>query len=121
MFAAFLLPVAQLVYWLSLSWARTLTTDWLGTLGQSLGLALATAALTTLLAYSLVYASRWNPLQRLRWLARFSTIGYVVPGAVIGMGVLVLAQGGMHWAAKNLDLNLSFLLYSTAGALVYAY
>src|SRR5687768_1459672 len=87
---AFLLPVGQLTLWSLRAWAEGRVAHDLGALlANTLGLAAVAAVLTCLLAVVLAYAGRLHPSRATRWSARFASLGYALPGAVIAVGVLI--------------------------------
>jgi iron(III) transport system permease protein len=55
----------------------------------SLGVALATALLTVALALLLLYAVRVARSRGMMLLARLATVGYALPGTILGLGLLI--------------------------------
>lgn len=121
----FVLPCLQLGYWASLTFSYPALLELLDIAWQSLALATAAAALTTGMAFFLLYFSRWNRLHSLRLLAKSASIGYTIPGAVIAIGVMIptlaLDQYLSGWFSRHFDVQTGLLLNGTGLALVYAY
>lgn len=84
------LPVGQLTSWSALTYGKVLSPDFFVQLGRSLGLSLGAAVIITAVATLFAYAAKLHPAGWLRFLNRFSTLGYASPGAVIAIGVMVL-------------------------------
>lgn len=89
----FLYPLGRLMVWAfqsrhlidrSIVWDR---------IGNTLSLALVTALILTLLSVWLVYAHRLHPLPWLRRSIAVASMGYAIPGAVIAVGMMMLAGG----------------------------
>lgn len=130
---AFLLPVGQLILWtineINSPTVNLLSESMLGYARNSFTLAFLSALLIMLLAMVVAYTTRSSTVgatQRPRWLARLMTIGYAMPGAVIGAGVLIVvnpidgsitdfAANYLGWAQPG------YLLTGTILALCYAY
>ena len=84
-----------------------------------------TAALAVLLALLLAYSLRLAPSPVTRITARLAALGYAVPGAVIAVGVLIVAGwidnrllGGLR---QWLGLSPGLVFSGTVAALVFAY
>jgi iron(III) transport system permease protein len=85
--AAFAIPVGQLLLWAKGVAARDLDDRYLGYLGHSLLLATLAALLVGACALLLAYARRRHADPAMALVARFSTLGYAVPGAVLAIGI----------------------------------
>ena len=80
-------PVAQLLRWALQSWARALDWRLLAYLGTSVGLAAGAALVILTLAVLIAYATRLRAGRMVSTLARWTTSGYAVPGAVLAVGI----------------------------------
>ena len=121
----FVVPVAQLVTWSSLSALRSsgggVDARYLGYLGNSLAVAALAAVGCALLAVLISSASRLGGGRSTRGLARLATVGYAVPGPVVAIGVLAMLAAvdavldvlGIAWGGV--------LVTGTLAGLVYAY
>lgn len=130
---AFLLPVTQLLIWslneISNPTVNLLRASMLGYAGNSFTLSILSALVIVVLALLIAYATRSDGVgsgRRPRWLARLMTVGYAMPGAVIGAGVLTVVNpidGAVtDFVAEYLGwMQPGYLLTGTILALCYAY
>jgi iron(III) transport system permease protein len=130
---AFLLPIGQLSMWaineIQNPTVNLLTESLLGYARNSFMLSIISAVIVMLFALLIAYTTRSssvNTRQQSRFLARLTTIGYAMPGAVIGAGVLVVVNpidGAVtDFAAEYLGwVRPGYLLTGTVMALCYAY
>lgn len=84
----FLIPLLQLLYWAVALDGGGRARAW-SHLGNSLWLALATAAVLSAIALLFAYAWKLHNVRWLRTLGRLGTMGYAVPGAVVALGVML--------------------------------
>ncbi|MCC5845997.1 MAG: iron ABC transporter permease [Verrucomicrobia bacterium] len=112
----FLYPLQKLIRWAWLSREIGIHPGMGPRILHSLTLALGAAVLLTFLAVISVYAQRLCASRRLTLLARLSTLGYAVPGAVVAVGVMVtLAFIDRHIPVRG------FFLSGTLFAICFAY
>ncbi len=128
----FVLPLALFVYWVAGDPALA-GQDWLGRLvpvtRNSVILAMVAALLVVGLAMVVAYAQRLagqGPLgAAVAIAARFSGLGYAMPGTVIAVGLLApltLADTALAGLLERLfGIDAGLLLTGTAGALLFAY
>ncbi len=64
-------------------------TDTVSALSHSLELAALACVLTVLIALALIYANRERSSSPLTWTTRLASLGYALPGAVLGLGILI--------------------------------
>ncbi|MDQ4131081.1 MAG: iron ABC transporter permease, partial [Actinomycetota bacterium] len=124
---AFLVPLVQLLLWVDVDGMRGLSGSldrrYLHFLADSLRLAFAAAACCVALAALVTNGTRLQGGRLIRSAAHLTTIGYVVPGPVVAIGVLVivvatdraLGVGGLGLSGGSLLVTGSLL------GLVYAY
>ena len=117
----FLLPVSQLMYWAFLTFETMFTAELFWIAVQSFGVALTAAFLIVAVALALIYFSRWNYLEKLHVFKKLATIGYVIPGAIIGIGIIRSSQTIIDFFSDNLNLEIGFLFYGSSVVLIYAY
>jgi iron(III) transport system permease protein len=86
---AFVVPMVQIVAWSLQVWREHLDERYWGFVWNTLQLALATAAFTTVLALLLSWLRRWHTDAATAWLSRLAVIGYAIPGVVLAVGVFV--------------------------------
>jgi iron(III) transport system permease protein len=130
---AFILPVGQLVAWaiseMQSPTVNILSESMLNYTSNSFWLASVAALIVMFLALILAYITRQTSThqrQGTRFLARLTTIGYAMPGAVIGAGVLTAinpVDGAVtDFATDYLGwVRPEYLLTGTIIALSYAY
>lgn len=82
-------------------------------------LALSSAVLAIIIALFIAYAVRLNPHMLSHLLSRIASLGYAVPGSVIGVGVL-LSFGYIQKTSHALGLSNVIIIGSIAG-LIFAY
>ena len=80
-------PVAQLLWWTLQSWARAIDWRLVTYLGTSIGLAAAATFGILTLAVLIAYTTRLRAGRMVSSLARWTTSGYAVPGAVLAVGI----------------------------------
>lgn len=109
----FLLPVAQLIHWSFLAMSPEFLTSVLHTLWQSVFIATLTAVVVMVLAVLLIYLARWSQRSYVEFVARTSTVGYAVPGAIIALGAVIMGLG--------FDRIFGLGLHGTLFILIWAY
>ncbi|MGC6472866.1 MAG: ABC transporter permease [Parvibaculales bacterium] len=118
----FVVPVMVLVQ-LALSTTPE-PAGFLPALGNSVGLALGAGLVTILIGLVLVLGQRFNPSKTAAKITQFASIGYAVPGTVLGLGVLICLSSADDVLAKiNLHLPMSMTLFLTGSVfgLLFAY
>ncbi|MEM6377510.1 MAG: iron ABC transporter permease, partial [Bacteroidota bacterium] len=88
---------------------------------QSFGLAFGTAIAIVIAALLLVYFVKWTHLRGFNSFARIATIGYVIPGAIIGIGMISSSQFVINFFDRAFHLDIGHLVYGSSLLLVYAY
>lgn len=86
---AFLIPLAQLLWWAQSVAAEQLDLRYFGFIGRSLLLSAGAACLVVVIALALAYAVRRKSGLGARLAARLATLGYAVPGTVLAVGVFI--------------------------------
>jgi iron(III) transport system permease protein len=84
------LPLLQLLVWLPRVPARIYQTAFLDGILSSLLLAFYPTVIILMLAFAIVNFQRIFPSRNKKMLARFLTIGYSIPGAVIAVGMILM-------------------------------
>jgi iron(III) transport system permease protein len=110
LFFAFVLPMLVLLHLLT-EQGLQIDPRYLGWLKNSLSLAAITAGLAVLCALFLAYAARLTQSKLLQGVNRLLAVGYAMPGAVLGVGILSLLG----------FLDLAWLMSITVAILIYAY
>ncbi|MEL7160732.1 MAG: ABC transporter permease subunit [Bacteroidota bacterium] len=121
LFFGLLLPLGQLLWWISgePAWGVSLSLLWVGM--QSLLVAISAALICLALALALVFFSRWNRLGALRPVSKLAVIGYAVPGAIIGIGTIGGSQLIVDYFADHYGWRIGYLFYGSSIVLLYAY
>ena len=123
LFAAFVLPVGQLILWAINEINGHVPGTWETVYGQYVGntfaLAGIAAVVTVGLALLLVHSARTWKSRFVRGLTRLSTMGYALPGSVIAAGVLLTIAPVDHQLHDWLGTGL--LLTGSIVGLMYAY
>jgi iron(III) transport system permease protein len=124
--AAFLLPVAQLLYWtLSSLGGPEADARYAIFLMNTLMLAAVTAVIAVIAAVVLAYGLRLSRSPILPYIARFAGMGYALPGSVIAVGVLIPLSFLDHAlddaVQRLLGISSGLLLTGSMVGLVFAY
>lgn len=85
----FILPLSQLIYWVSLTWKNVVDQEFFVLIYRSFSLAIGSAIIIAFLSIFLLYAVRLSPLKWTKYITKASSIGYAIPGAVIAVGVMI--------------------------------
>ena len=114
-------PVFQLIIWAVQTFDEMFNLDLLWTAIQSLLVAFFAALITLFTAVALIYFSKWNHFKKITIFNRIGTIGYVIPGAIIGIGIIKSSQGFIGFFGENFNINIGYLFYGSSIVLIYAY
>jgi iron(III) transport system permease protein len=85
----FIVPAFMLISHGYRRWDESFVTDNIKAFGHSLLLAVLVCLLTLIIALALVHAKRERPTALLSSTMRLASLGYALPGAVLGIGLLV--------------------------------
>ncbi|MDB9990385.1 iron ABC transporter permease [Flavobacteriales bacterium] len=117
----FILPLIQLIIWGIQTFDSMFNND-LMVLGlESLMLGLSTALLVVFLACLLIYLSKWNYFKKFNAFSKITTLGYVIPGAIIGVGIIRISKSLTDLFSFQYDIEIGHLLYNSLLVLIYAY
>jgi len=97
---AFLVPVAQLVFWIVKGAWRDLDDRYLGLVGHTLYLAAIAAFITVLAAFLLALYRRTYKGKLSGGIVRLATVGYALPGSVLAVGIMLSFNWLDAWAAQ---------------------
>lgn len=86
---AFLIPVAQLLFWSADTWAEDMDARYFSFIWHSLLLATLASLLVCGFALALGIIKRRYPNKRTRLLVQLAGLGYAIPGTVLAVGVFV--------------------------------
>lgn len=120
----FVVPVAVLVD-MSFASGGSGFGSFVGYLGNTVTVALVTAAVTVAVALVLAYGRRLRPRRTVRAWVRVASLGYAVPGSVIAVGVVMQLgwlDGRIDAAATSLrGVGTGLTLSGTLVGLIFAY
>ncbi|MBK27314.1 MAG: iron ABC transporter permease [Verrucomicrobiales bacterium] len=88
----FVLPVSRLVYWSSLTLGSVFDYTFLKLTLNSITISTTASLITVLLALFLAFTTRYFGSRILGAINRLAILGYAVPGAVIAIGILLIAK-----------------------------
>ena len=121
----FILPASILGYYTWNYYEESISRDFYSILSNSLVLSSLSAALSVLAGIFLAYGLRLQENPLLKSAARFASVGYAVPGAVLAVGVLipmgkidVLIQGFLN---NVFGISTGLLFSGTIAAVTYGY
>jgi len=121
----FIIPVCFLINWAMDTYSQVLGRDFYLLLYHSLLLALVTAAFALMIALFMAYSNRNSELMLNRFLVRFVSMGYAIPGTVIAVGVLIPFAWFDNtldaFLTKYFDISSGLLISGTIFTLVFAY
>jgi len=117
----FILPLIQLVIWGIQTFDSMFNSDLISLASQSLMLGLSTAMIVVFLALLLIYLSKWNYFKPLNVFSKVATLGYVIPGAIIGVGIIRTSKSLTDLFSFHYDIEIGHLIYNSLLVLIYAY
>ena len=107
------IPTSVLIYWFILDF-NTLDFDTFDYLINTLQLNIISSAVVISLSFVVIYMLRFYPSNLANITHKISILGYSIPGAVVGVGLLIFSS--------FLDKSLGFILFSgTFFMLIFAY
>ncbi|WP_018247417.1 ABC transporter permease [Orenia marismortui] len=112
----FLIPTAQLLHWVWLSYAKVLDIDFLILSFNSIFVALFTSILIVVISIIVANTVRISDNIFSKIYSKIAILGYSIPGAVIAVGVLLFFLG-----LDNIIYSGNLVLTSTILMLVFAY
>lgn len=124
-FFGFLLPAMVLCHYASSHYQATLAADFTAYLKNSLFLSGGAALLCCGVGLFLAYGVRLSPSPAIRMMARFSAMGYAIPGAVLAVGIMIpfgaFDNALQSLTEKRFGISFGLLLSGTVTAMVFAY
>ncbi|MFO7719999.1 MAG: iron ABC transporter permease [Gillisia sp.] len=121
----FLIPVAQLIYWATLTYENVFNLSFLTISVQSFGIALLTAFVSVVIAVILIFFSKWSRLGFIKNIAKLGVLGYAIPGAVVAIGIMIPTIFIDRWLIDVMDylfnMDVGLIFTGTLVALIYAY
>lgn len=111
--SGFLIPLARMSLWASDSYLEIVDSSFIKLLTNSLTLAACTSLLIVVLATVLTFVGRYYRSSCVHASNRLAILGYSVPGAVVAMGILLVAG--------QLNMTFDILLTGSFLTLIFAY
>jgi iron(III) transport system permease protein len=122
---AFVIPCLQLMVWSIASISVELDSRYLGLLLRSLLFSSMAAALIATLGLMLAYIQRQNNDLFTKWIIRFATMGYALPGTVLAVGIVIIinwADKPMVWMFRDIfGIDVLTVLNGTIAVVLFAY
>lgn len=121
---AFLVPLAQLLYWAFVRIQEDVELRLLGFASRSLLLSLLAALLVTAIALLLAYLQRLRRDRMMHGIGRVATLGYAIPGTVLAVGFflpLAWLDNQLIAIANTFGVDLQPLLRGGLLAMLLAY
>ena len=117
----FILPLIQLVIWGLQTFDSMFNNDLIVLGLESLILGLSTALFVVFLACLLIYLSKWNYFKQFNVFSKIATLGYVIPGAIIGVGIVRTSKSLTDLFSFQFNFEIGHLVYNSILVLIYAY
>lgn len=120
----FAIPFIQMIVWIADSGINDSAARISGFISNTVYLAVIAAALVMAIATLFGWVLSHKPSSLTRMLIRFSAVGYIVPGAVIAVAVMLAFSwftNGLQWLTAQFGEPVTLLLTGTSAALVVAY
>ncbi|MEM7542505.1 MAG: iron ABC transporter permease [Pseudomonadota bacterium] len=123
--AAFAYPIATLAFYAVTEGDPRIGHSFSGYIANSFTVGSISAVVALALALWLVYAERLNDHWLTKTLTRIASLGYALPGAVLGLGLLIpltnLDRSLAHFLKTHFNLETGLLLTGSITALVLVY
>lgn len=117
----FMIPLIQLLKWSMLHISSQLDIFFFYLSMNSILLAIFTSAIIISVALLLVYLPRWSKNNYMKYLTIFSTVGYSIPGAVIGITLIAASGYFVHYFDYIFNLKVGKYIFSGISLLIFAY
>ncbi|WP_344800948.1 iron ABC transporter permease [Litoribacillus peritrichatus] len=122
---AFILPVSQLVWWVVETQFEDFNARFVQLMVNTLGLGSTAAVMTVIIALVMAFAQRVEKNPVLDRMARFSTLGYALPGTVLAVGLMVwfswLDNSLIEIVRNIFGINVGQLFLGSVFALLVSY
>ncbi len=124
-FLGFILPVFILLRFALRRISATFSPEFFVAAGHSLILAVIASVIVVGLGLSLAYANRLRHLGLVRFFNRIASMGYAIPGTILGIGVLIPLAGFDNrldaFLRSSFGISSGPLLSGTIAAILFAY
>ena len=117
----FLLPLLQLSKWAYVNLLTQFNVEHMLISLQSVLIAGVTALITIIFTLCLVYFPTWNRLRIIKPLVKITTVGYIIPGAVIGITLVASSSYFVNSIYNLFEIEIGHIVYSSIYILIFAY
>ncbi|SCA56145.1 Binding-protein-dependent transport system inner membrane protein [Candidatus Terasakiella magnetica] len=121
----FVLPAVVLFYYAIIHFDMAATQEVLGHAGNSALLSVVAAIFAIAIGTFMAYGVRLRKEKTLKFMVRFASLGYAVPGSVLAVGVLVtlggLDNGIDGYMRENFGISTGLIFSGTIAAVTYGY
>ena len=122
---AFVLPFIQLIIWSAQTSSNYINDSFYLLIYRSLYVALIAAFLAMVIAFLYHYCSRNFKSLSVKLLTRISSLGYAIPGAVIGVGILIfilpIDKSLTQFIKHNVNSKSGLIITGSIVALIFGY
>jgi len=115
--AGFFLPVSMLVWWSISTFTQELNMQFLILIKNTFLLAAISSVVVVFVALVVAISARFKRYRSTRVLAKISTLGYSIPGAVVAIGIITIFM----MVQTSLSPMVRVVLVGTWVSLIYAY
>ena len=120
--AGFLVPLAQILYWVSLTYHKVINEEFFVLIYRSFSLAIVAGIVIVILSVILLYALRLNPSKWVKSITKLAILGYAIPGAVVAIGIMIPVLGLDKFLARQLSPDgIGLWLTGSLSVVVFAY
>ncbi len=120
--AGFLVPLAQILYWVSLTYHKVINEEFFVLIYRSFTLAIVSGIVIVVLSVVLLYALRLNPSKWVKSITKLAILGYAIPGAVVAIGIMIPVLGLDKFLASHLSSDrIGLWLTGSLSVVVFAY
>ncbi|QOR68791.1 iron ABC transporter permease [Cytobacillus suaedae] len=120
----FLIPLAQLIYWLFMTYERIVSADFLLLVWNSVSVAFISSSIIIIVALVIANFSRLSQGPVAKVISRLTVLGYSLPGTIIAIGVLtvfIALDKNLFGFYEWLGLKPTLLLSLSIAMLLFAY
>ncbi len=119
---SFLVPLAQILYWVSLTYHKVVNKEFFILIYRSFSLAICSGIAIVILSVILLYALRLNPSKWVKGVTKLAILGYAIPGAVVAIGIMIPVLGLDKFIAYHLSADgIGLWLTGSLSVVVFAY
>ncbi|MBP1943716.1 ABC transporter permease [Cytobacillus luteolus] len=120
----FIIPLAQLIYWLFMTYERIFSPDFIKLVWNSVSVAFISSSIIIIVSLVIANFSRLSQSTLARFISRVTVLGYSIPGTIIAIGVLtvfIALDKNLFGFYKMIGLEPTLLLSLSIAMLLFAY